>query len=332
MKAGHCPLTWTTDQGETENPMKISRWLVFALATPLLWGVWGALTEYPEKWISPPFPATLGYVVWSLTMVPVGLFVLWRNSWKTDFRLASILYGSAVGFSGAVGQLILFWVLTRGPAYIIFPIICLSPAVTIILSATLLRERARPVATLGILLSMPAILLLALQEPDSSPVHGHLWLILAILIFLLWGLQAYFMKSSANCISPENLFFYMTVTGLVLSPIALFMTDFSAPINWGIKGAPLAALIQSLNAWGCLLFVLAVRFGKAIIVVPMVNGLFPVVTIVLSLLLYHTLPTRLNFFGILLALVAILLMAFDEVRNEAPSESPDLQKPEVARR
>jgi uncharacterized membrane protein len=298
--------------------MKIPRWLLFALATPVLWGIWGALTEYPEKWISPPFPATLGYVVWSLTMIPVSLFVLWRNRWKIDISRRSVLYGSAVGFSGASGQLLLFWVLTRGPAYIIFPIICLSPAVTILLSATLLRERARGAATLGILLSMPAILLLALQERDSSPVHGHLWLVLAILIFLLWGLQAYFMKSSADSISSEDLFFYMTLTGLALSPIAVWMTDFSVPINWGLKGAPLTALIQSLNAWGCLLFVLAVRFGKAIIVVPMVNGLFPVVTIALSLLLYHAFPTRLNLLGILLALVAILLMAFDEVQNEAP--------------
>src|ERR1700739_3709760 len=291
--------------------MKISRWLVFSLATPMLWGVWGALTEYPEKWISPPFPATLGYVVWSLTMVPVSLFVLWRNAWKVDLRLRSILYGSAVGFSGAGGQLILFWVLTRGPAYIIFPIICLSPAVTIVLS-------------------MPAILLLALQEPESSPVHGYLWFALAILIFLLWGIQAYFMKSSANAISPEDLFFYMTVTGLVLSPFALLMTDFSAPINTGLKGAPLTFLIQSLNAWGCLLFVFAVRFCKAIIVVPMVNGLFPVVTIVLSLFLYHSLPTRLNFAGILLALTAILLMAFDEVRNEAPVKSGSVKEPDTA--
>ena len=300
--------------------MKISRWLPFALATPVLWGVWGALTEYPEKWISPPFPATLGYVVWSLTMIPVVLFVLWRNKWKVDISARSILYGSAVGFSGAAGQLLLFWVLTRGPAYIIFPIICLSPAVTILLSATLLRERARGIATLGILLSMPAIFLLALQEPDSSPVHGHLWLVLAILIFLLWGVQAYFMKSSADSISSEDLFFYMTLTGLLLTPIAFWMTDFSAPINWGLKGAPLTALIQSLNAWGCLLFVLAVRYGKAIIVVPMVNGLFPVVTITLSLVVYHTLPTRLNLLGILLALGAILLMALDEVHNERPVE------------
>jgi drug/metabolite transporter (DMT)-like permease len=46
----------------------------------------------------------------------------------------------------------------------------------------------------------------------------------------------------------------------------------------------------------------------------MVNGLFPVVTIVLSLALYHSLPTRMNLLGILLALAAIVLMAFDEVK------------------
>lgn len=40
-----------------------------------------------------------------------------------------------------MGQLLLFWVLTKGPAYIIFPIICLSPVVTIILCTTLLKER-----------------------------------------------------------------------------------------------------------------------------------------------------------------------------------------------
>lgn len=303
--------------------MKSGRWLLCALAAPLLWGVWGALTEYPEKWISPPFPATLGYVVWSLSMVPVALFVLSRNKWKIDITPGAILYGSAVGFSGAIGQLLLFWVLARGPAYLIFPILCLSPAVTILLSATLLRERARLIATLGIVLSMPAILLLALQEPDSSPVHGYFWLVLSILIFLLWGAQAYLMKSSAHCVSSEDLFFYMTVTGIALSPIALLMTDFSIPINRGLEGAPLMAIIQSLNAWGCLLFVLAVRFGKAIIVVPMVNGLFPVVTIVLSLFLYHTLPTRLNFLGILLALVAVILMAFDEVRPKMTTDSGD---------
>ena len=44
-------------------------------------------------------------------------------------------------------------------------------------------------------------------------------------------------------------------------------------------GFALTFAIQSLNAVGCLLFVYAVRYGKAIVVVPMVNGMFPLVTI-----------------------------------------------------
>jgi uncharacterized membrane protein len=295
--------------------MKLPKWLSYTLAVPVLWGTWGALTELPEKWITPPFPATLGYAVWSLTMIPVALYALKKISWKLELDLRSIWYGSAVGLSGAAGQLMLFWALTRGPAYIIFPIICLSPAVTILLSVALLRERTQPKGAIGILLSLAAILLLSIQQPDKSPVRGHIWLWAAIAIFLLWGLQAYFMKSSANSISPEGLLFYMTLTGLALSPIALWMTDFSQPINRGFMGAGVTALIQSLNSWGCLFFVLAVRYGKAIIVVPMVNGLYPVITIVISLLLYRTYPSVPNFVGMLVAFVAILLMAFDEVRG-----------------
>lgn len=169
--------------------------------------------------------------------------------WKLELDSKSILYGCAVGFSGAMGQLLLFWVLTKGPAYIIFPIICLSPVVTIILSATLLKERTYPLALTGIILSIPAIPFLSLQEPTNSPVHGHTWLLVTLTIFFAWGLQAYFMKSSATSISSEGLFFYMATTGLALGPIALWMTDFSAAINWSRSGPYLTALIQSLNPW-----------------------------------------------------------------------------------
>lgn len=310
--------------------MKIPKWLVLAILVPTFWGLWGALTEIPEKWISPPFPPTLGYAVWSLTMIPFAAIALAKIHWKLEIGSRAILYGCAVGFSGALGQLILFWVLTQGPAYIIFPIICLSPVVTILLSATLLRERTYWLAATGIGLSIPAIFLLSLQEPVNSSVHGYAWLGWTIAIFFMWGLQAYFMKSSANCISSEGLFLYMTVTGIALAPVALLMTNFAAPINWSFSGPLLTAVIQSLNAAGVLLFVYAIRYGKAIIVVPMVNGLFPLVTILISLLLYHRLPSRYNLAGMVLALIAILLMAIDEVRHAAPaSESEVGRAPET---
>jgi uncharacterized membrane protein len=302
--------------------MRLPKWLWLALLVPMLWGVWGALMEIPDKLIHPPFPATLGYVVWSLTMIPFAIIAVRNAHWKLELDRNSILYGSAVGLSGAAGQLLLFWVLTKGPAYIIFPIICLSPVITIVLSAVLLKERTYLLALTGIVLSIPAILFLSLQEPSNSPVEGYGWLIVALLIFFSWGLQAYFMKSSASSISSEGLFFYMAVTGIALIPVALWMTDFGAPINRGLYGPYLTAVIQSLNSLGCLLFVYAVRYGKAIIVVPMVNGLFPLVTIILSLLIYRRIPSHSNLAGMVLAIVAIFLMAFDEVRH-APAASAE---------
>ena len=301
--------------------MKLPKWLWLALLVPMLWGVWGALMEIPDKLIHPPFPATLGYAVWSLTMIPFAIIALRNAQWKLELDRRSILYGAAVGLSGAAGQLLLFWVLTKGPAYIIFPIICLSPVITIILSALLLKERTYLLALTGILLSIPAILFLSLQEPSNSPVQGYSWLVVTLLIFFAWGLQAYFMKSSASSISSEGLFFYMAVTGIALIPIALWMTDFSAPMNRGLSGPYLTAVIQSLNSLGCLLFVYAVRYGKAIIVVPMVNGLFPLVTIVLSLLIYRRIPSHSNLAGMVLAIVAIFLMAFDEVRHASAASA-----------
>jgi uncharacterized membrane protein len=302
--------------------MKIPRWLVLSMVVPILWGVWGALIDIPEKHIHPPFPATLGYIVWSLTMIPCALIALNKAHWKLEWDARSVLYGCLVGFTGALGQLILFRVLTEGPAYIVFPIICLSPVVTIVLSLIILRERVAAPGAIGIVLAITAIFLLSLQSSSGGPVHGYGWLFWSIAIFFMWGVQAYFMKSSAATISSEGLFFYMAATGVLLSPLALFLTDFSAPINWGVLGIGLTAAIQILNAVGALLLIYAIRAGKAIIVVPMINGLFPLITIALSLAIYRVFPSRANFIGIIVALFAIFLMAYSEVRPAASRRAP----------
>ncbi|HQG45700.1 MAG TPA: EamA family transporter, partial [bacterium] len=114
-------------------------WLVYALVTTLFWGVWGALIELPEK---AGFPATLGYVVWALTMLVPVLVALTNIHWKVEWDRRSIALGAAAGFLGAGGQLILFQALRSGPAYLVFPFISLSPVITILMSYLLLRERA----------------------------------------------------------------------------------------------------------------------------------------------------------------------------------------------
>ncbi len=156
-------------------------WLLFALITMTFWGVWGAFIETPEK---AGFPATLGYIVWSLTMIPPALVGLALIKWKLDRDWMSIVFGMTIGLLGAGGQLALFHALVDGPAYLVFPIISLSPAVTVIFSVIFLKESASRRSWIGIALALVAILLMSLQKPDDSIIKGYLWFAFAIIVFL----------------------------------------------------------------------------------------------------------------------------------------------------
>ncbi len=290
--------------------MKTKAWLLYAMITTSLWGVWGAFIEIPEK---AGFPATLGYSVWALTMIPVAIIALKLIGWNLDRDKRSILLGMSAGLMGCGGQLILFQCLRMGPAYIVFPIISLYPVITIFLSVTLLKENASKRAWTGIILALIAILMLSYQSPENSPVQGYLWLILAIIVFVMWGVQAFIMKFAGDSekegsMKAESFAFYTMISSILLIPIAIYMTDFSLSINWGIEGLYAAILIQALNAVGYLFFAYTIRYGKAIIVVPMMS-LAPVVTVILSLIIYAVTPIPVTVAGLVVAFIAIYLMA-----------------------
>ena len=285
--------------------MKTRLWLIFAILTTLFWGVWGALIEIPEK---NGFPATLGYSVWALTMIPCALIALGLQGWKLEGGKRRVWLGCLVGLTGAGGQLLLFQTLRLGPAYLIFPIISLYPVLTVGLAYWLLRERAKARTWIGVVLSFPAIGLLSYQPPGNAAATSHWWFAMAAVVFVLWGLQAYVMKFATGLMSAESLYFYMMISAVALIPGALLMTDFHQPINWTFSGPGYAALIQVLNSIGALMLVYALRHGKALVVVPM-TSLAPVLTVILSLLLYKLVPHPVVISGIVFASIAIVLMA-----------------------
>lgn len=288
--------------------MKSHLWLIYAVITTVFWGVWGAFTGLPTE---NGFPETLIYCVWAVTMIPPALFVLGRSGWKLDTGKKSILYGAMIGLFGAGGQMVLFHAVTLGPPYLIFPIISLSPMVTIVLSYFILKERTGAVGTIGIVLALIALPLFEYTSGDHDTDYGYLWFVLAILVLLAWGLQAYYMKIANEFMSGESIFFYMMVTGLLLIPVALFMTDFEQEINYGLDGPWLAAGIQVLNAIGALCLVFAFRYGKAIVVSPLTNAGAPLITAVIAMIILGYVPGTFKIIGIVLAIIAAVLLAFD---------------------
>ncbi|ANW65364.1 hypothetical protein BCA37_18825 [Mycobacterium sp. djl-10] len=300
-------------------------WIFYAALLILFWGVWGAFSALPATWYG--YPDEMIYSIWALTMIIPAAFILRGQKW--DRRPAATIYGLLIGLTGAGGQLVLFQALTMGPAYLIFPIISISPAITVVMAMVLLRERISPLAVVGLVLALAAIVLFTITGGESDESSGP-WLLLAILICLAWGVQAYFMRKTATIgVNEATTFGWMTISGLLLIPVALISLG-GLPTDFGWQAPVLTAATQVLNAAGALFLVMALARGKASIVAPTTNALAPALTVIISLIAYQTLPSPYGAIAIVLALVGSTLMVYsDEKRGEAPTPAVAAPKEHV---
>jgi drug/metabolite transporter (DMT)-like permease len=280
--------------------------MLYALITTLAWGLWGTFGELPAKH---GFPESLSYVIWAITMTLPAAIVLRRSGWHVPFDGHSLALGLTLGLSGSLGVILLFPALSIGPAYLIFPIISLAPAVTIAFTALGLGERTGRVGVVGIAMALLALPFLNDWQPGQGFGQLGLWFVLSLGILFLWGLQNFLIKLAHRRMNNAAVFFYMTLGGIVLIPVALWRTDWHGPINLGWDGAVMSAAIQLLNAVGSLSIVYALREGKAIIVAPLTNAMSPLITTILAMLIHGQTPDRYKLFGIAAALVASALLA-----------------------
>lgn len=282
---------------------KKHNWLLYALVTMVTWGIWGAFSDQVNC------PATITYVVWALSMIPCALVALANIKFKLDVRPKSVLLSMGVGILGAAGQLVLFEALKYGPAYLVYPMIAVAPIITVILSTVFLKERVSKLGVIGIVLAFVALICFALSGKTDESVNGYLWIILASVVFLSWGTQAFVMKLANNHTpDAESVFVYMAISAVLLIPVALAMTDWSVPVSHKFNGPALMFFVQLLNAIGALTLVYANRYGKAMIVAPLADACAPVITCIISLILYHTFPSMAQIIGIVAAISCVFIL------------------------
>ncbi|MGZ0231225.1 DMT family transporter [Streptomyces sp. CPS1] len=293
-------------------------WIVYASLLVLFWGVWGAFSSEPNSRYG--YPNEMIYIIWAFTMLIPAYFAMRGNTF--DRRPIAAAYGLVAGLTGAGGQLLLFHALANGPAYLIFPLVSLSPVVTVVMAMALLRERIKRLALVGVVAALAAIVLLSIPSAkDDSNSHGP-WLLMAILICVAWGVQAFCMRKAAVVgVNDATTFGWMTISGLLLVPVAfVMMGDFPSDAPW--QAPALTAVTQVLNAVGALFLVMAFSRGKATVVAPVTNALAPVLTIVLSLAVYQTLPNVWGTLGIVLALAGSTLMVYSDEKSGESSVAP----------
>lgn len=294
---------------------KTNSWVLYAGLLILFWGVWGAFSSAPSTLYG--YPEEMIYVIWSVTMIIPTIFILRRQKFVRS--LPGALYGLAIGLTGAGGQLLLFQALVIGPAYLIFPIISISPAITVLMAVAFLRERLSKLAVLGLIAVMAALVLFSVTGDAEGSATGP-WLLLAIGVCVAWGVQAFFMRKAATIgVNDATTFTWMTISGLLLAPVAILMMG-GLPLDAPWQAPALTAGTQVLNAIGALFLVMALSRGKASIVAPVTNALAPVLTVVVSLIAYQTLPSLYGTIAIVLALAGSTIMVYsDEKRGEALS-------------
>lgn len=297
------------------TPATTRSWIFYATLLILFWGVWGAFSALPATKYG--YPDEMIYSIWALTMIIPAAFAL--RGQRFDRRPQAAVYGLLIGLTGAGGQLLLFQALTMGPAYLIFPIVSISPAVTVVMAMVLLRERISKLAAVGLVAALAAIVLFSITSASEDASTGP-WLPLAILICVAWGVQAYFMRKTATIgVNEATTFGWMAISAILLVPVALLSLG-GIPLDFPWQAPALTAATQLLNAVGALFLVMALSRGKATIVAPTTNALAPALTIVVSLIAYQTLPSPYGAVGIALALIGSTLMVYsDEKRGEAPT-------------
>ena len=133
------------------------------------------------------------------------------------------------------------------------------------------------------------------------------WLtLLCIAVIVLWGLWAFLFKVGADEIGLKNALFYAYLTGVIIS-LGIIAYSFPKKIEME-KGIIFIVLATLVGFAGTILWYFVLEKYKASIVTSF-TALYPVVTVILSILILKEKISLQNAVGILLALIAGVLLS-----------------------
>lgn len=234
-------------------------WLVLSLIGLAVWSVQRALSKAALVTLSTPQLYTLTAVI----SLPIYLpFLLFDPPPASSFPPALGLSTMMAVTFGVTTEAI-----RRGPVGRVSPITGLSPALTVVLAATILDEQLTPTAALGVAAAVLALLLLGYQ-PQRERTEGG-WLRLAMASLVLQGLGAFLAKVVVTPSGPSALLVTSAATQVVVGFALLQRRGESLPdlhprlMRWTV-------LVLALAAGATIGYLWALSIGPAVVIVPLV--------------------------------------------------------------
>ena len=294
----------------SERQGRRSAWLIYTFVAIVLWGVWGIMNKFADQNLRPASTqvlSTIGVVATSL------LFLLSPRVKQGSNFLAGSLAAIGVGLTASVGNLTQLLALRNGgDVSIVFPLTGLFPLVTIFLAMLLLRERMNWIQGVGIVIALVAIYLFN-APADGAATSGSeslvsKWMAYAIVSLVLFGVAAVLQKVATRYISTE---LSTVLFALAFIPVAIVLSIIY-PIEWHTTGKAwgIAILFGALIGIGGLALFAAYRDGKASIVTALYS-LYPAITVLLAVPIFHEKITGRTWVAIAAALVAAVALSYE---------------------
>ena len=300
--------------------IKGNMWFVYAVAAGLLWGVWGVVAKLIAEDVTP----FMNHLLFTCGMLFTLPFVL-RKCSRATFKWTGLIWGCIAGCFAIAGNVAVFYAFSRGgQASIVIPVTNLYPLVTIVIAVLAFKERLNLINVLGILLSVPAILLLSgetllFTDPAAffKGIGLNEWFLFSLAAIFCWGVFSAAQKVTTNHISAEWSYLAFVLTSVLIT-IGFLL---SGTIHFHLSGKTIAlgSLAGMLNGLGVLASFAAYRAeGKAAAVTTIAGALQPVFTIVLALVFLSESLGSTELLGIALAIAGALLLSYEKKKETIP--------------
>jgi len=296
---------------------KKNSWFFYAVAAGLLWGLWGVMAKLISENVN-PYLNHLLFTVGMLFSVPLVI----KKCTKASFNLKGLLWGVIAGCFAITGNIAVYQAFSNGgQASIVIPVTNLYPLITIIIAIIAFKERLNWLNVLGILFSLPAILLLSgetlLFVDPTAFIKGiglNAWFLFSIVSIFCWGVFSAAQKVATNHISAEWSYLFFVATSVVIT--LGFLVVGKIKFNLTSTTISLGSVAGLLNGLGVLASFAAYKAeGKAAAVTTIAGTLQPVFTIVLAIILLKENLSNIELLGIILAICGALLLSYEKKKS-----------------
>jgi len=300
--------------------LKNNTWFVYAVAAGLLWGIWGVVAKLISEDVN-PFMNHLLFTVGMLATVP---FIIPKCK-RSQLKMKGLMWGCIAGCFAIAGNVAVFYAFTKGgQASIVIPVTNLYPLVTIVIAVLAFKERLNLINVAGIMVAVPAILLLSgetLLFTDPSlfvkSIGLNDWFLFSLAAIFCWGIFSAAQKVTTNYISAEWSYLAFVFTAVIIT--VGFLIAGKIQFSVSPKTVSLGALAGMLNGLGVLASFAAYKAeGKASAVTTIAGALQPVFTIVLALLFLNENLSGRELIGIVLAIGGALMLSYEKKKKVSP--------------